>query len=65
MNPHWDDLAEQWSEVYKPMVPGNPREISRPAGENAGLRDDAIIKERDKPGSINLILGPGELNPPL
>ncbi len=41
MNPHWDDLAEQWGEVYKPPVPGDPREIPRPAGESAGLRDDA------------------------
>jgi putative endonuclease len=49
MNPHWEDLAEQWSEIFKPPVPRDPREIpsaslragSRPAGENAGLRDDA------------------------
>jgi len=41
MNPHWNDLAERWSEVYKPAVPGAAREIPRPAGENAGLRDDA------------------------
>jgi putative endonuclease len=41
MNPHRDDLAERWSEVYTPMVLGNPREIPRPAAENAGLRDDA------------------------
>src|ERR1700686_5421353 len=40
-NPHWNDLAERWSEVYKPTVPGAAREIPRPAGENAGLRDDA------------------------
>jgi putative endonuclease len=42
MNPHWDDLAERWSEVYKPTAPGDSREIPRPAGENAGLRDDAF-----------------------
>src|ERR1700722_585231 len=42
MNPHWEDLAERWSEVYKPAVSGDPREIPRPAGENAGLRDDAF-----------------------
>ena len=42
MNPHWNDLAERWSEVYKPTVTGAPREIPRPAGENAGLRDDAF-----------------------
>jgi putative endonuclease len=41
MNPHWDDLAERWSDVYKPPVSGDPRELPRPAGENAGLRDDA------------------------
>jgi hypothetical protein len=44
MNPYWDDLAERWSEVYRPTVPGDPREIPRPAGENAGLRDDAVQK---------------------
>src|SRR5271170_1506659 len=44
MNPHWDDLAERWSEVYKPEFAGAPREIPRPAGENAGLRDDAFGK---------------------
>jgi len=42
MNPHWNDLAERWSEVYRPTVPGDPREIPRPAGESAGLRDDAF-----------------------
>jgi putative endonuclease len=39
MNPLWDDLAERWGDVCKPT--GDPREIPRPAGENAGLRDDA------------------------
>jgi putative endonuclease len=42
MNPHWLDLAERWSEIYKPAVTGAPREIPRPAGENAGLRDDVF-----------------------
>jgi putative endonuclease len=42
MNPLWNDLAEHWGEVYKPTVPGAPREIPRPAGESAGLRDDAF-----------------------
>jgi putative endonuclease len=41
LNPHWEDLAEQWGEIYMPSVSGVPREIPRPAGENAGLRDDA------------------------
>jgi putative endonuclease len=41
MNPHWNDLAERWGDVYKPAVTGGTREIPRPAGENAGLRDDA------------------------
>jgi putative endonuclease len=42
MNPHWQDLAERWGDVYKPELAGAPREIPRPAGENAGLRDDAV-----------------------
>jgi len=41
VNPHWEDLAEGWGEVYKPNVTNDPREIPRPAGESAGLRDDA------------------------
>jgi putative endonuclease len=41
MNPYWEDLAKQWSEIYKPPVLRDPRELPRPAGENAGLRDDA------------------------
>jgi putative endonuclease len=48
MNPHWHDLAEHWSEIYKPDHAGATREIPRPAGENAGLRDDAS----DKPSSV-------------
>ena len=39
-NPHWDDLAERWMEVYRPD--GAARKIPRPAGENARLRDDAF-----------------------
>jgi putative endonuclease len=46
-NPLWDDLAERWSEVYKPTVPRDPREIPRPAGENAGLRDDPSSRNTD------------------
>ena len=42
MNPHWHDLAEHWGDVYKPDLAGDSREIPRPAGENAGLRDDAF-----------------------
>jgi putative endonuclease len=41
MNSHWRDLAAEWQNVYKPEVSGAAREIPRPAGENAGLRDDA------------------------
>ena len=43
MNPRWEDLAQDWQNVYKPEAV-NRREIPRPAGENAGLRDDADIK---------------------
>jgi putative endonuclease len=39
MNPRWEDLAKAWQDVYKPA--SDRREIPRPAGENAGLRDDA------------------------
>jgi putative endonuclease len=31
VNPHWDDLAEQWGEVYKPDDPAAPREIPHSA----------------------------------
>jgi putative endonuclease len=45
MNPHWYDLAEHWAEVCKPDVSlnsrGAARQIPRPAGKSAGLRDDA------------------------
>jgi len=44
MNPHWYDLAEKWSDVYKPG--GDPREIPRLAGESARLRDDPVQRER-------------------
>jgi len=43
-NPHWNDLAEGWGDVYKPRLAGDTRGIPRPAGESAGLRDDAIEK---------------------
>ena len=42
MNPRWDDLAQRWGDVYKPEFAEGSREIPRPAGENAGLRDDAL-----------------------
>jgi len=42
MNPRWDDLAKDWGNEYKPAA-ADQREIPRPAGENAGLRDDAIV----------------------
>ena len=41
MNPCWEDLARDWQDVYKPKPDADCREIPRPAGENAGLRDDA------------------------
>ena len=40
LNPRWDDLAKDWQNMYKPAA--NRQEIPRPAGESAGLRDDAI-----------------------
>lgn len=36
LNPHWYDLAAAWGDVYKPDFGKAPREIPRPAGENAG-----------------------------
>ena len=36
MNPHWYDLAECWTEEYKPEFGKDAREIPRPAGESAG-----------------------------
>jgi putative endonuclease len=42
MNPRWEDLAKDWRDVYKPALAANQREIPRPAGKNAGLRDDAL-----------------------
>jgi len=46
MNPKWDDLAEDWQSLYKPETPER-QEIPRPAGENAGLRDDAPVMRTD------------------
>jgi hypothetical protein len=34
-------LAKAWGNEYTPAA-ADEREIPRPAGENAGLRDDAI-----------------------
>ena len=31
VNPHWYDLAERWTEVYKPDTSDTPREIPHPA----------------------------------
>ncbi len=45
MNPRWDDLAKDWEHVYKPGLAADQQEIPRPAGENAGLRDDAPVTE--------------------
>jgi putative endonuclease len=38
MNPRWYDLAEKWTDIYKPESGSGPRQIPRPAGEGAGLR---------------------------
>jgi putative endonuclease len=44
MNPRWEDLAKDWGNKYKPDPAAAERgEIPRPAGENAGLRDDARV----------------------
>jgi putative endonuclease len=44
MNPRWEDLAKDWGSEYKPEpAAAGQREIPRPAGENAGLRDDATV----------------------
>jgi|SRR5580704_4080550 putative endonuclease len=45
MNPRWDDLAKDWGHEYKPEPAADQREIPRPAGEDAGLRDDARALE--------------------
>jgi putative endonuclease len=42
MNPKWDDLAQDWQNFYKPNPTTDRSEIPRPAGETAGLRDDAV-----------------------
>jgi putative endonuclease len=44
MNPRWEDLAERWQDLYKPLPAVDCNEIPRPADENAGLRDDAVEK---------------------
>lgn len=46
MNPKWDDLAREWQDIYKPMHEPSRNEIPRPAGESAGLRDDAVVKRQ-------------------
>jgi putative endonuclease len=43
MNPCWEDLAKDWGNEYKPEPAADQQEIPRPAGENAGLRDDASV----------------------
>jgi putative endonuclease len=47
MNPKWSDLAKDWQNVYKPEATVSTHEIPRPAGENAGLRDDGHLTMRD------------------
>jgi putative endonuclease len=44
MNPRWDDLAKDWQSLYKPAMT-DCNEIPRPAGENAGHRDDAVLTD--------------------
>jgi len=44
MNPRWEDLAKDWQDLYKPNPAVDCNEIPRPAGENAGRRDDAVVK---------------------
>ena len=44
-NPRWDDLAKDWQNVYKPSATVG-QNIPRPAGESAGLRDDAVVAQR-------------------
>ena len=44
MNPHWYDLAKRLTEPCKPETRNTPRQIPRPAGESAGLRDDVIAR---------------------
>src|SRR5579864_1106504 len=41
-NPRWEDLARNWQNIYKPDA-ADRREIPRPAGKSAELRDDAAI----------------------
>ena len=46
MNPRWEDLAKNWGNEYKPEpAAAVQREIPRPTGENAGLRDDTPAME--------------------
>jgi hypothetical protein len=45
MNPMWDDLAREWQDIYKPDSKPSSKEIPRPAGESAGLRDDADVTQ--------------------
>ncbi len=46
MNPRWEDLAKAWGNEHKPEPTVDHGEIPLPAGENAGLRDDAAVKEQ-------------------
>jgi putative endonuclease len=53
MNPRWHDLAESWTDVYKPAAPHSARarcdrrKIPRSAGKSAELRDDAFGGNED------------------
>ena len=60
MTPQWRDLAEGWQDRYKPAPAVDGGEIpirraryarllragSPPAGENAGVRDDAVCGDK-------------------
>src|SRR5260370_1213948 len=51
INPRWGALAKDWGEEYNPETEAHQREIPSPPGENAGLRDDALVEANlaDKP----------------
>jgi putative endonuclease len=48
-NPHWYDLAERWTDLYRPESRADARKIPRLAGESARLRDDPVISRSEEP----------------